>query len=187
MRKRLATGTAVGIIFLAMLGPILLLPGDSDRIERFLLLRARVLTTLNGVPAPDEAGLHRIAHPGRPWDCDSPTAPELHRVIRARGWWRQQSQQVTYLVAEHLEPAGNSVPLKDRLLKLETAGLRQAGLRLLSSGDTRRETEVTTTAAVQVWSDPEHYLTVIVQATVPAGTHEVHVSKHLIEQCPIRL
>jgi hypothetical protein len=72
--------------------------------------------------------------------------------------------------------------LAESLLKLESAGLVKSGLRPLTSGRPCCGADVRSAAAAQVWGDPDHFLTVIVQATVLGGAREAHVSKHVVEQ-----
>jgi hypothetical protein len=185
MRDRIATGIGVGAVFLAMLCPMLLLPGDGDRIEEFLALRTRVLTALNNAPPAQHAGVRRVTRRGREWDPCYFDDLEIERVIRSRGWWRQQSQQVTWLLPDPVS-GSTALAVADNLLKLESAGLARAGLLMLTSASAPLKTDVQSCVAFQVWSDPRHDLTVIVQATVPDRAREGHVSKYLIEQFAIR-
>jgi len=184
MRNWIPTGAAVAAVFLAMLSPLLLVPGEGARIDEFLSLRTRVLSTLHAGSMPP-AGVTRSVQRTTPaWDPSFPGDARLKQTIRAAGWWRQSSEQAMFTLAEALVDARRADSLAESLLKHETKGLGKAGLRPLTSGRADSGHDPHSASVFQVWSDTDHHLTVITQVTVSGAAREACVSKHLVEQFP---
>lgn len=185
MSSRFPALAVVAVTFCAMVSPLVLMPsGNASRAERFVELRSQVLAALDQPPALPE-GITATTPRGEPaWRPVMPPPDEVRAAVANGGWWRCSAQRVTFdLAAEPAAGFDDPAILTERLLRLHTAGLNQAGLRMFTGGKPTPGSAAGGQAlADQTWTDPSHELFLLVQAVVSTTSREAHVSLHLIER-----
>lgn len=184
MSSRFPALAVVAVTFCAVLSPMVLMPsGDASRAGRFVNLRSQVLGTLNQPPALPEGMSARTPRGAQAWRPVMPPPDEVRAAVANGGWWRCSAQRVTFDLAA--EQAGSDDPaiLAERLLRLHTAGLNQAGMRMFTAGKPTPGSAAGGQAlADQTWTDPSHELFLLVQAVVSTTSREAHFAIHLIER-----
>lgn len=184
MSSRFPALAVVAVTFCAMVSPMVLMPsGKASRAERFVHLRAEVLTALDRPPALPQGVTARSPRGSAAWRPVMPPAGEVRTRVADGGWWRCSAQRVTFDLAADLAASDDSAKLADRLLRLHTAGLNRAGLRMFTGGKPVPESAPAgAVLADQTWTDPDHELFLLVQAVISPTSREAHVSLHLIER-----
>ena len=184
MSSRFPALAVVAVTFCAMLSPMVLMPSaDASRAGRFINLRSRVLGTLNNPPALPHGITPRSPRGAEAWRPVMPDPQEVRAVVARGDWWRYSAQRVTLDLGDESAGSENPSELADRLIRLHTAGLTQAGLRLMASSRPPPGNPAAAEGlADQAWTDLNHELLLLVQVVVTAESRQAHITLHLTER-----